>query len=73
MFRSLNIYKVYSVLLIMKILKEKSREYKGQNYYKYKVNIPEVELMKASLKVGDNLEIGAKEGILILKRKKEGI
>jgi len=54
----------------MKILKEKSREYKGQSYYKFKVNIPEVKLKQAALRAGDELEIETKNGEIILKKKK---
>ena len=54
----------------MKILKEKSREYKGQSYYKFKVNIPEVKLHQARLKAGDELEIEVKNEEIILKKKK---
>lgn len=54
----------------MKILKEKSREYKGQAYYKYKVNIPERVLSSSSLKVGDELEVETKKGEIILRKKK---
>lgn len=52
----------------MKILKEKSREYKGQSYYKYKVNIPEVELKKAGLRAGDELEITTSKEAIMLKK-----
>jgi len=54
----------------MKVLKEKSREYKGQSYYKFKVNIPEVKLKQAALRAGDELEIETKNGEIILKKKK---
>ena len=53
----------------VKILKEKSRVYKGQAYYKYKINIPEVVLMSATLKAGDELEIHAEKDKLVLKKK----
>lgn len=55
----------------MKILKEKSREYKGQSYYKFKVNLPETILMRAKLKGGDELEVEVESGKIILKKKKE--
>lgn len=54
----------------MRIIKEKSREYKGTPYYKYKVNIPEVALGKAGLKVGDELEVETKKEEIILRKKK---
>ena len=54
----------------MRIIKEKSREYKGTPYYKYKVNIPEIELAKAGFKTGDELEIETKRDEIILRKKK---
>lgn len=54
----------------MKILKEKSRTYKNQDYYKYKINIPEVELSKSGLNAGDELEIEARKDEIILRKKK---
>lgn len=56
--------------MTMRIIKEKSREYKGTPYYKYKVNIPEIELSKAGLKTGDELEIETKKEEIILRKKK---
>ncbi len=53
----------------MKILKEKSREYNGKSYYKYKVNIPEKILKKAGFKVGDELKADAKKGEIKLRKK----
>ncbi|MDP4039410.1 MAG: methyltransferase domain-containing protein [Candidatus Pacearchaeota archaeon] len=57
----------------MKILKEKSREYKGNSYFKYKVNIPEGALNRAHLKEGEELLITAEPGELLLfaKNKKK--
>lgn len=52
-----------------KILKEKSREYKGTKYYKFKVNIPMVILMEAGLKAGDEIEMSAIKGSITLKKK----
>lgn len=52
----------------MKVLKERSRSYKGKDYYKYKVNIPEVILLNAGIVVGDNLDIEVEKGKLILKK-----
>ena len=54
--------------VLMKILKEKSREYKGTNYYKYKVNIPELVLAKSGLKAGDELEVKARKDELVLRK-----
>ena len=55
----------------MKILKEKSREYNGQSYYKYKINIPEVILSRSKLRAGDELEVETEAGKLILKKKEQ--
>ena len=56
----------------MKILKEKSREYKGKQYHKYKVNIPSELLQESGFKEGDELEAEAKKGEIKLKRKEKG-
>ena len=53
----------------MKILKEKSRTYKGASYYKYKINIPEVVLNRAKLKEADELDVEVGEGTITLKRR----
>ncbi len=54
----------------MKILKEKSRSYKGTDYYKFKINIPEVKLHQAKLKDGDELDIEIRDEMIILKKKR---
>ena len=69
MFRSLKIYKVLILKINMKILKEKSREYKGKAYHKYKINIPEKLIKKADFKEGDELEAEAKKGEVRLRKK----
>ena len=53
----------------MRVLKVKSREYKGKNYYKYRINIPEKLMKKAGFKEGDDLEPVAKKGEIRLKKK----
>ena len=55
----------------MKILKEKSRSYKGTNYYKFKINIPEVNLRQANLKDGDELDIEIRDEMIILKKRNQ--
>jgi bifunctional DNA-binding transcriptional regulator/antitoxin component of YhaV-PrlF toxin-antitoxin module len=55
----------------MKILKEKSREYKGREYFKFKVNIPEMILKRSGLNAGDELEINTQEDTIILKKAKD--
>ena len=69
MFRSLKIYKLDIYSNSMKILKEKSREYKGKAYHKYKVNIPSDIMEKSGFKEGDELEAEAKKGEIKLKKK----
>jgi hypothetical protein len=55
----------------MKVLKVKSRNYKGKQYYKFRVNLPSEELEKAGFKEGDELEINSKKGeIKLIKNKK---
>lgn len=55
----------------MKIIKEISRTYKGQAYYKYKVNIPEMKLDDAGFKEGDELGCVAEKGKIVLKKIKK--
>ncbi len=50
----------------MQILKEKSREYKGNSYFKYKVNIPEGAIKRANLVEGDKVLVTAESGELKL-------
>ena len=52
----------------MKVIRERSRTYKGKNYYKYKINIPEVFLLNAEVKVGDELDIEVEKHRIILKK-----
>lgn len=53
----------------MKVLKEKSREYNGKDYYKYRINIPEELLKEASIEEGDELDATAKKGEIKLRKK----
>jgi len=52
----------------MKILKEKSREYKGKKYFKHKINLPEDLLKKSGFKEGDELKAEAKKGEIKLRK-----
>jgi len=52
----------------MKLLKEKSREYKGKAYFKYKVNIPESALKESAIKEGDELKIKVERHKIILEK-----
>ena len=53
----------------MKILKEKSRMYKGNAYFKYKVNIPLGALERAKLKEGDEVNITTEISQIMLSKK----
>lgn len=53
----------------MKIIKEKSRKYKGNSYFKYKVNIPMGAIERAEFKEGDDVEVTAEKEELLLKRR----
>lgn len=53
----------------MKILKEKSRMYKGNAYFKYKVNIPSGALERAKLKEGDEVDITAEVSQIKVSKK----
>ena len=54
----------------MKILKEKSREYNGKDYHKYKINIPKSVLDSAGFQEGDELKAEAKKGEIVLRKGK---
>jgi len=55
----------------VKILKVKSRKYKGTQYYKYRVSALNEELLKKSgLKPGDKLEGEARSGKIIFRKEK---
>lgn len=53
----------------MKVIKEKSREYKGKEYFKYKVNLPERILKEAKIKYGEELEVEVKNNEIIIRKK----
>lgn len=52
----------------MKIIKEKSREYNGKNYYKYKINIPERILNESNISEEDELEAKASRNKITIKK-----
>lgn len=54
----------------MKLIKEKSREYKGQAYYKFRINLPWKVVSDAKIKVGDDLEAESFEDKIVIKKKK---
>lgn len=53
----------------MKVLKVKSRNYKGKQYYKHRINLPKEVLDKANFKEGDELKAEAKKGEIKLRKK----
>ena len=53
----------------MKVLMERSREYKGKGYFKHKVNLPKDVLEKAGIKTGDELVASTERGKITLKKK----
>lgn len=53
----------------MRVIKVKSREYKGKPYYKYRINIPEGVLKDAGFKEGDELVAKVKRGEIKLRKK----
>ncbi len=53
----------------MKVMKEKSREYNGKEYYRYRINIPEKIIEEAGIKEGDELEAEVKKGEIKLKKR----
>lgn len=52
----------------MKVLKVKSRNYKGKQYYKHRINLPEELLKKSGFKEGDELKAEAKKGEIRLRK-----
>ncbi len=55
----------------MKLQKRFSRKYNQKNYYKYVVNVPAMMVKEANISEGEELEIEAKDGKIILKRKQK--
>ena len=52
----------------MKLQKRLSRKYKGKEYYKYILVIPEKEIDKAKFKKGDELLLESKKGEIKVKK-----
>ncbi len=59
------------ILSFMKLLKEKSRTYKGTNYYKYKVNIPEKVIRAARWKDKQEVDVKVDGEKIILSKLNE--
>ena len=53
----------------MKIEKVKSRNYKGKQYHKYRVVLPEGLLKESGFKEGDELQARARKGEIRLGKK----
>ncbi len=60
------IYKVVVTHNLMKLLKVKSREYKGKSYHKYRINLPSELIKKLGFKAGDELKADVKGGKLVV-------
>ena len=55
----------------MKVQKRFLRKHKNKDYYKYMVNIPPRVIREAGLEEGDYVDASAKDGKIILKKKKK--
>jgi hypothetical protein len=55
----------------MKVQKRFLRKYKEKDYYKYVVNIPPMILKEAGINEYENVDIEAKDGKIIIKKKKD--
>jgi hypothetical protein len=53
----------------MKVQKRFLRKYKNKDYYKYMVNIPPMVLKESGLEYGEDIEIKAEKGKIVLKKK----
>jgi len=53
----------------MKVQKRFLRKYKDKDYYKYMVNIPPMVLKESGLEYGEDIEIKAEKGKIVLKKK----
>lgn len=53
----------------MKIQKRFLRKYKDKDYYKYIVNIPPMIIKESGVKYGEELEIKAEDGKIVLEKK----
>jgi formylmethanofuran dehydrogenase subunit D len=55
----------------MKIQKRFLRKHNDKDYYKYVVNIPSMILKEAGIEYGEEVEMKAKDGKIVLEKKKE--
>ena len=57
-------------LELFHLLKVKSRNYNGKQYYKYRINLPEDLLKEAGFREGDELEaVDIRKGEMKIRRK----
>ena len=55
----------------MKIQKRFLRKHKDKEYYKYMVNLPPMAVKESGIEYGDEVEVKAEKGKIILERKKK--
>lgn len=55
-------------IVYMKVLKVKSRNYNGKQYFKFRVNISEKLLEEAGFKEGDELAVKVNKGMIKLRK-----
>ncbi len=53
----------------MKVIKEKSREYNGKPYYKYKINLPQKIIQESGISEKDELDIEIKDDKVVITKK----
>ncbi len=53
----------------MKIQKRFLRKHKDKDYYKYVVNLPPMAVKEAGIKYGDEVEVKAEKGKIVLVKK----
>lgn len=52
----------------MKLQKRLSRKYKGKEYHKYILVVPEIEIKKADFKEGEDLKLESKKGEINIRK-----
>jgi len=55
----------------MRLLGQKSREYKGKSYFKHWIVIPNTLLEKIGWKAGDELQAQAKNDRIVIEKKQK--
>ena len=54
----------------MKLQKKFLNKHKNKDYYKYMVNLPPLKIKEAGFEEGDELEVDAKDGKIVIKKQK---